>query len=54
MSFSFGISLFLSPCSAGGVIRQHDQVVAEHAQPHGRSKTPKSSKETSNQTKRPF
>ena len=45
---------FMSPCSAGSVIRQHDQVMAEHTQAHGRSKIPKSSKVTSNQTKRPF
>ena len=40
--------------SVGLVLGQHDQVVAEDAQPHGRRKTPKSSKETTNQPKRAF
>ena len=40
--------------SVGLVLGQHDQVVAEDAQAHGRRKTPKSSKETTNQPKRAF
>src|SRR3989337_3998495 len=44
-------SFFSHGLSAGLMFGQHDQVVAEHAQPHGRLKTPKTSKETPNQPK---
>src|ERR1035437_3638420 len=55
LRFSFSpLRFFSSPSSTRLLVRQHDQVVAEHAQPHRPGKTIKPPEKTTNPAKRAF